>query len=362
MKQLVFKKNQKINKKMIFVSKENLSHNYRQIDKLSGNSKIISVIKGDGYGHGLLECCKILKSNKCKDFYVARLDDAINLRENFKNINIYLLSGVISNNDLKEIKKNKIIPIINNVDQLSLLKTSQKLKYVLHIDTGMNRLGFQASELEKYSNLIDKKNIIFLMSHLSSADDLKKNESSKQLNKLIDLNKNFNLPLSIANSSGIFLGKQYHLNYVRPGKSLYGINPFYKKRFNLRQVMSIYSPILQIQNVRKGNSIGYSQTYKLKKDLKVATIDFGYSDGFLRSGSNKASVYIDKFQCRILGRVSMDLITIDVSKVPNNKLYLGKPVEIIGSNQRYERIAYETGTNEHEILISLGRNLRKVYI
>ena len=112
MKQLVFKKNQKINKKMIFVSKENLSHNYRQIDKFSGNSKVISVIKGDGYGHGLLECCKILKTNKCKDFYVARLDDAIKLRENFKNINIYLLSGVISNNDLKEIKKNKIIPII----------------------------------------------------------------------------------------------------------------------------------------------------------------------------------------------------------------------------------------------------------
>ena len=160
MKQLVFKKNQKINKKMIFVSKENLSHNYRQIDKLSGNSKIISVIKGDGYGHGLLECCKILKTNKCKDFYVARLDDAIKLRENFKNINIYLLSGVISNNDLKEIKKHKIIPIINNVDQLSLLKTSQKLKYVLHIDTGMNRLGFHASELEKYSNLIIEKGSI----------------------------------------------------------------------------------------------------------------------------------------------------------------------------------------------------------
>ena len=134
MKQQVFKKNQKINKKMIFVSKENLSHNYRQIDKFSGNSKIISVIKGDGYGHGLLECCKILKTNKCKDFYVARLNDAIKIRENFKNINIYLLSGVISNNDLKEIKKNKIIPIINNVDQLSLLKTSQKIKYVFHIN------------------------------------------------------------------------------------------------------------------------------------------------------------------------------------------------------------------------------------
>jgi len=362
MKQHVLKKNQKINKKMIFVSKENLSHNYRQIDKFSGNSTVISVIKGDGYGHGLLECCKILKSNNCKNFYVARLDDAIKLREKFKNINIYLLSGVISKNDLKDIKNSKIIPIINNIDQLSLLNTSQKLNYILHVDTGMNRLGFHTSELEKYSNLINKRNIIFLMSHLSSADDLNKNESNRQLEKLIEVNKKFNLPLSIANSSGIYLGKKFHLNYVRPGKSLYGINPFYKKNFNLRQVMSIYSPILQIQNVNKGSSIGYSQTYKLKKNLKVATIDFGYSDGFLRSGSNKGFVFIDKFSCKILGRVSMDLITIDVSKVPNDKLYLGKPVEIIGSNQRYDKIAYETGTNEHEILISLGRNFRKVYI
>ena len=347
---------------MIFVSKENLSHNYRQIDKFSGNSTVISVIKGDGYGHGLLECCKILKSSNCKNFYVARLDDAIKLREKFKNINIYLLSGVISKNDLKDIKNSKVIPIINNIDQLSLLNSSQKLNYILHVDTGMNRLGFHTGELEKYSNLINKRNIIFIMSHLSSADDLNKNESNKQLKKLIEINKKFNLPLSIANSSGIFLGKKFHLNYVRPGKSLYGINPFYKKNFNLRQVMSIYSPILQIQNVNKGSSIGYSQTYKLKKKLKVATIDFGYSDGFLRSGSNKGFVFIDKISCKILGRVSMDLITIDVSKVPNDKLYLGKPVEIIVSNQRYDKIAYETGTNEHEILISLGRNFRKVYI
>ena len=347
---------------MIFVSKENLSHNYRQIDKFSGNSTVISVIKGDGYGHGLLECCKILKSNNCKNFYVARLDDAIKLREKFKNINIYLLSGVISKNDLKDIKNSKVIPIINNIDQLSLLNSSQKLNYILHVDTGMNRLGFHTGELEKYSNLINKRNIIFIMSHLSSADDLNKNESNKQLKKLIEINKKFNLPLSIANSSGIFLGKKFHLNYVRPGKSLYGINPFYKKNFNLKQVMSIYTPILQIQNVNKGSSIGYSQTYKLKKNLKVATIDFGYSDGFLRSGSNKGFVFIDKISCKILGRVSMDLITIDVSKVPDDKLYIGKPVEIIGSNQRYDKIAYETGTNEHEILISLGRNFRKVYI
>ena len=157
------------------------------------------------------------------------------------------------------------------------------------------------------------------------------------------------------------MNKKYHLDFVRPGKSLYGISPFNKKNYNLKQVMSIYAPILQITDINKSQTIGYSQTFKTNKKIKIATIDFGYSDGYLRSGSNRGKVFIDGIPCKILGRVSMDLITIDVSKVPMKKLYLGKPVEIIGINQSYENIAYDTETNEHEILISLGRNLSRVY-
>ena len=134
-----------------------------------------------------------------------------------------------------------------------------------------------------------------------------------------------------------------------------------KKNYKLRQVMSIYTPILQVTDLKKSQTIGYSQTFKTNKKIKIATIDFGYSDGYLRSGSNRGKVFIDGIPCKILGRVSMDLITIDVSKVPMKKLYLGKPVEIIGINQSYENIAYDTETNEHEILISLGRNLSRVY-
>ena len=134
------------------------------------------------------------------------------------------------------------------------------------------------------------------------------------------------------------------------------------KSFGLKGVMSIYAPILQIASIQKGKTIGYSKTYKTKKNMRVATIDFGYSDGYLRSGSNNSKVYINGNPCNVVGRVSMDLITIDVSHINQNNLYLGKPVEILGNNQSCEDLALEMGTNEHEILISLGKNSKKVYI
>tara|TARA_B100000902_G_scaffold332375_1_gene330320 strand:- start:214 stop:894 length:681 start_codon:yes stop_codon:yes gene_type:complete len=226
----------------------------------------------------------------------------------------------------------------------------------------MNRLGFNINEIDLIKKYIDLDKIKFLMTHLSSADEKNLIECRSQLSEIKKINRFFNKPLSIANSSGIFLGKVFHLNYVRPGKSLYGINPFLKKSFGLKGVMSIYAPILQIASIQKGKTIGYSKTYKTKKNMRVATIDFGYSDGYLRSGSNNSKVYINGNPCNVVGRVSMDLITIDVSHINQNNLYLGKPVEILGNNQSCEDLALEMGTNEHEILISLGKNSKKVYI
>ena len=192
----------KINKKSIFINKDNLSYNYKLIQRHVKKSKVISVIKGDGYGHGLLECCKILKSSNCNDFYVARLDDALKLRENHKNIKIYLLSGLIKKNDVKEIENKKIIPIINSPEQLDIIEaSSKKLNYVLHIDTGMNRLGFQIKNFEENINDINFKRIKFFMSHFSSADDLNKNECNNQLKDLLKFKKIFNKPLSIATVS-----------------------------------------------------------------------------------------------------------------------------------------------------------------
>ena len=355
---------EKIDNKQVFIHKKNLVNNYKIIREKSRNSKIMSVIKGDAYGHGIQECMDILKKSGCRHFYVARLEDAIDLRKKHKdNVDLYLLSGTTSNETCKLLKKFKITPIINNLSQLEIItKYSESIKMILHFDTGMNRLGFNFSEIDLIKQIISLDNIKFLMTHLSSADEQDIKECRFQLNQLKKINKNFNKPLSIANSSGIFLGKSFHLNYVRPGKSLYGINPFLKKSFGLKGVMSIYAPILQIASIKKGQTVGYSKTFKAKKNIKVATIDFGYSDGYLRSGSNHTKVFIDGIICNVLGRVSMDLITIDVSNVDENSLYLGKPVEILGENQSCEDLALELGTNEHEVLISLGKNSKKVYI
>ena len=353
-----------INKKIVFINKKNLINNYKTLKRKAKKSKIMSVIKGDAYGHGILECSKLLKNSGCNHFYVARLDEAISVRKKNRNhTEIFLLSGPITREICHYLKRYKIIPIINNLSQLEVLhRYISELDYILHFDTGMNRLGFKFHELDQIIEKININKIKFIMTHLSSADERNIKECRFQLNQLKKINKIFNKPLSIANSSGIFLGKSFHLNYVRPGKSLYGINPFLKKSFGLKGVMSIYAPILQIASIKKGQTVGYSKTFKAKKNIKVATIDFGYSDGYLRSGSNRTKVFIDGIICNVLGRVSMDLITIDVSNVDENILYLGKPVEILGENQSCEDLALELGTNEHEVLISLGKNSKKVYI
>ena len=352
-----------IKKKITYINPANLAFNYKLIKKRVGKTKIMSVVKGDAYGHGMKECVKIFHQNGSNEFYVARLEDAKEIRRKFAQVRIYLLSGVITSNCCDQIIKSNIIPIINNFDQLNIIKNySKKIKYVLHIDTGMNRLGFNIKNVEKLKEQVSLNNILFIMSHLSSSDDQDTKECKLQLSKLKKINEYFKKPMSIANSAGIFLGEPFYLDYVRPGKSLYGINPFINKTFGLKPTMSIYAPILQVSDVEKGQTIGYSKTYKTKKKMKVATIDFGYSDGYLRSGSNKGKVFIDNISCNILGRVSMDLITIDVSQLKEDQLYIGKPVEILGQNQSYADLAYETRTNEHEILISLGKNSKKVYI
>ena len=352
-----------ISKKLTFINRSNLVFNHNLIKKRVGNSQILSVVKGDAYGHGLKECVNTLHQNGSKDFYVARLEDALLIRRQIKEARIYLLSGVITSKCCKQIISNKLIPIINNSDQLNIINNFPRtIKYILHFDTGMNRLGFNLDKIDEFENQIQIKNVIFLMSHLTSSDDRDLKQSKYQLDQIKKINKIFKKPLSIANSGGVFIGKSFHLDFVRPGKSLYGINPFFKKSFGLKPVMSIFAPILQISNITKGQSIGYSKTYVTKKKMVIATIDFGYSDGYLRGGSNRGKVFIDNIPCPIVGRVSMDLITIDVTSIDKKKLFIGKPVEILGSNQSYEEIAYETGTNEHEILISLGKNSKKVYI
>jgi alanine racemase len=356
-----------IEKAQLFIDLKLLKHNYRLINQITNKSLIIGVVKGDGYGHGMMKCSETLIKSGCKNLYVANIDDALNLRNLYKKVRIFVLSGPINHHEVGILDRNRITPIINNPGQLELvlkysLLKNKKMNAVIQIDTGMNRMGFKHNELSYLNEKLKMLNVSFLMSHFTSADEKDKKNSNKQLKQLLNLNQNLNYKLSIANSSGCFLNSNYHLDYVRPGKSLYGMNPFKKKSFGLKQVASLYAPIIQTSSINKNETVGYGKTYIAQKKIKTATINFGYANGYMRSASNRAITYINSIPAKVLGRISMDLVTIDVSSIPEQFLHLGYPVEILGENATYEKVSETLGTHELETLISIGLGTQKKYL
>ncbi|MDA1283460.1 MAG: alanine racemase [Proteobacteria bacterium] len=356
-----------IEKAQLYIDLKALKYNYKLINQLTKESVIIGIVKGDAYGHGMLQCSKTLIKSGCKHLYVANIEDALKLRSYYRKVRIFVLSGPINPHEVETLDSNKITPIINNPAQLELvlkysLLKNKKMNAIIQIDTGMNRMGFKHNEFSYLNEKLKMLNVSFLMSHFTSADEKDKKNSNKQLKQLVNLNQNLNYKLSIANSSGCFLNSSYHLDYVRPGKSLYGMNPFKKKSFKLKQVASLYAPIIQTSSINKNETVGYGKTYTAQKKIKTATINFGYANGYMRSGSSRAVTYINSIPAKVLGRISMDLITIDVSNIPDQFLYLGYPVEILGKNATYEKVSESLGTHELETLISIGLGTQKKYL
>ena len=356
-----------IEKAQLLIDLKSLQFNYRKINQVTNTSALIGVVKGDSYGHGMIKCSGTLIKSGCKDFYVANIEDALKLRNIYKTIRIYFLSGPINDDEVRILDNHKIIPIINNPAQLELilkysLLKDKKISAIIHLDTGMNRMGFKLNNFSYLNEKLKMINVLFLMSHFTSADEKNKKICNNQLKQLKSLNKNFNYKLSISNSSGCFLSSNYHLDYVRPGKSLYGMNPFKKESFGLKQVASLYAPIIQISSINRNETVGYGRTYTAQKKTKTATINFGYANGYMRSASNRAVTYINNIPAKVLGRISMDLITIDVSDIPDRFLHLGYPVEILGKNATYEKVSESLETHELETLISIGLGTQKKYL
>lgn len=356
-----------IEKPQLLIDLKSLRYNFNKINQKTNKSVLIGVVKGDGYGHGMLKCSETLIKSGCKDLYVANIEDSLRLRNKFNKVAIYVLSGPINSNEIKLLDHYKITPIINNKEQLELvlkysLSKNKKMNVVIHLDTGMNRMGFKSNVFFYLEEKLKNFKVSFLMSHFTSADEENKKDCNNQLNQLINLNRTLNYKLSISNSAGCFLNSKYHLDYIRPGKSLYGINPFKKKSLGLKQVASLYAPIIQTSYINKNETVGYGKTFKAKKKIKTATINFGYANGYMRAGSNRAVTYVANIPAKVLGRISMDLVTIDVSNVPDSYLHLGYPVEILGENATYENVSEALKTQELETLISIGLGTQKKYL
>lgn len=346
-----------------------LADNYRLFqDKVGENCLVAGIVKANAYGLGAQKVVATLIKSGCRQFFVATLQEAVSLKSLFPDISIAVLGGLFLGAE-KSYVENNITPVLNSIDDIhrwsDIAKANDiKLDAMLHIDTGMNRLGLRIDEAKILvdQGAFEAINIPYIMSHFACADEAHHPMTAQQAKNFADVAQYFpNAKQSLGNSSGLFRDDAFQTDMVRPGYALYGGNPTPETNNPMKQVISLKAKILQIRHCQKGESIGYGAHHVFDKDTTTATIGIGYADGFYRSNSGKASFYIDGVACPVLGRVSMDLTSIDISALPSTPKQ-GDWVEIIGANQSIDDLAKSAGTIGYEILTSLGTRFERLYI
>lgn len=348
-----------------------------QIFEQTTKGKTAAVVKADAYGLGAKPIALYLEKKGVGDFFVAHLEEATALREYGIQGNIYTLNGLnfdkpISDDILASYVKHRIIPVINSFKELDIFyhflkKHHKTYPAILHVDTGMNRLGFPKEEWQQihphhpYFSLIK---VEYIMSHLACADEQKNPYNLKQkqaFEKAIHMWEA--TPLSFANSAGIFLGDDYQGHLSRPGIGLYGGNPFSDIRPNpFESVIEILAPIIQIRSLKIGENTGYGCSWKAKRESHIATLSLGYADGISRHISNKGYGMLGGYKLPIIGRISMDTLTLDITDLPDNLKKIGQKVEILGKNITIDHMASWADTIAYEILTSLGHRYQRNYI
>lgn len=341
-----------------------VKHNYNIIKKYCKTSEVCGTVKASSYGLGGHNKIvnKLIKSG-CKRFFVANINEGIKIRKKFKSITINVLNG-LNKNEEKIFHQYNLIPVINTVTQLKkwLKFNKKKNKLVIHFDTGMCRLGIQEEKIKevlKLKKYLDQYKEVIIMSHLAcSADKRDKYNEIQRLRFEKIKRKLSGYKYSLAASGGIFLGKKYHYDLVRPGINLYGGNVNFNKE--IMHVVSLRSPIIQINDLKKGETAGYSRTFKAKKNTVTATIPMGYADGIGIRLSNKGYVHYKGKKLPMIGRVSMDLIIIDITKL-KNKIKVGDFVSIYDNKFTIDDFANLTDTIPYRIITCISKRYLRNY-
>jgi len=327
---------------------EALQHNFHQVKTLAPHAKILSMIKSNAYGHGMLWAAKILKDSD--GFGVALLSDAIKLREAGISQKIVLLRGIYNREELALIQKFNIDIVVHTKEQVDLICAEKPvtLNIWLKVNTGMNRLGFQADEVLNIYNQLNKYNII-LMTHFSSADELQNPLTQKQaelFNKI-----KIKTEKSLVHSAGILAWKDYHADWVRPGLMLYGVSPFPHTTgldFNLKPVMTWHSSLIAIRKIKKGEAVGYNGMYVCPENMTIGIVGVGYGLGYPRHAKNGTPILINGIQSEIVGRVSMDMLGVNLENIAHAKI--GDEVILWGKGLPIEKVAEHTATSAYELL------------
>ena len=335
-----------------------------------GRAECAAVVKTDAYGLGAEHVAPALAAAGCTTFFVAQLEEGLALRPRLPDATIITLMGVMPGCEAEH-ARHGIVPVLNSLDDIArwqafARKSETAQPAWIHLDTGMNRLGLcpsdartLAAEPERLAGLSLKG----WMSHLACADQRFHPSSSAQLGRchqhLARLPK---ARRSLANSSGICRGRAFHLDLVRPGAALYGINPTPEASNPQRQAVTFAGRILQVRPVDTGMTVGYAAAHVVVRPGRIATIAVGYADGILRSLGNRGRVFIAGKPAPVVGRISMDLITVDVTELPENTVRPGGWAELIGPHHTVDQVAAEAGTIGYEILTGLARHCHRVWL
>ncbi|MBQ0708982.1 MULTISPECIES: alanine racemase [unclassified Ochrobactrum] len=344
-----------------------LRHNYSAIARHIAPTRAAAVVKADAYGLGASRVAPAFYDAGCRDFFVAHLGEAIALKPFLQpDATLYVLNGLQPGTEAACAREG-ILPVLNSLEQVEnwaalAAEQARKLPALLQLDTGMSRLGLSASEFERLTanpSVLDGIDVKFVISHLASGDEPENAANAHQLANMTALLARLpKLPVAFANSGGSFLDKTYHFDLARPGVALYGVGP----KNEIVPVLTLSARVIQVRDIEKGAAVGYGGTYIAKGPMRVATIAVGYADGWFRSLSNKGSAFFGDTRLPIIGRVSMDSITLDVSALPEGTLKLGSLVELIGPHQGLEDVARDCDTIPYEILTALGNRYARVYV
>jgi alanine racemase len=334
-----------------------IADNYRLLQKTAG-AVAGAAVKANGYGLGIAEVAPVLASAGCRDFFVATVDEGVRLRKLTKH-NIYVLGGIYAGS-LKDIKAHKLIPVLNCLADIKAFEGP----CAIHFDTGMNRLGLSAAETEDFINH-PAKNVVLALSHFACSDSKNHPMNTDQRDKFNAIRARLSHLMpetkwSLRNSSGVFQVADCKDDIVRPGYALYGGNPMPDAENPMRPVVALNARVLQIRQVRKGETVGYSATHNFSTDSETATVCLGYADGIFRATAG--NLYWDGLPCPILGRVSMDLISVGIGHLAGRKPTAGAVFEVIGPNQDIDTLARHAGTIGYEVLTSLGARYKRRYI
>jgi len=345
---------------------QSLQQNLARVREFAPSSKVMAVIKADGYGHGIATVASSLKNADA--LAVASIDEALLVRSAVPDgPTVCLLEGVFRAEELDEVFRNRFSLVVHDEEQVRYLesvKNSKPIPVWLKINTGMNRLGIDSrsvAEIYQRLNSCSAVSSVNLMTHFACADDPGSSMTEAQLEKFNQATQGIDAERSVANSAGVVQWPNSHLDWVRPGIMLYGSSPMLGTPANeigLMPVMSLESELVAMHPVQKGESVGYGASWFAERDTVIGVVACGYGDGYPRHARSGTPVMVNSQRQPLVGRVSMDMITVDLGDQPRAKV--GDPVVLWGEELSVDEVAQQAGTIAYELLCQVTRRVTRV--